>query len=134
MNLMCISGNLGKDCEVKYTPNGKAIGTFSVAIKSGWGDNEKTTWITCKLFGDRAEKLAPYLLKGTKHTFSGEFQLDEWEKDGVKNKMPVLILDKVSLGAKPVADNATPNQMQAQSPDNFSDDIPFMRIQHEYLY
>ncbi|MCP4101104.1 MAG: single-stranded DNA-binding protein, partial [Lentisphaerae bacterium] len=50
--------------EVRHTPNGKSIGEVSVACMSGYGEHEKTSWIRCKLFGDRAVKLSEYLTKG----------------------------------------------------------------------
>lgn len=116
MNIFTVTANLGKDMELRYTPNGKCIGVSSVPVESGYGEHKKTAWVQVKLFGERAEKLAPYLLKGTKHTFSGEFQLDEWEKDGVTNKMPVLIVDKITLGSKlETSQGASKSHLDAQA-------------------
>ena len=49
-----------------------AIASFPLAISSGYGNNQKTSWVTCKLFGKRAEALAQYLLKGVKVAVSGQ--------------------------------------------------------------
>ena len=76
INSMIFTGNVGKDMEVRNTPNGKAIGSFSVAVSQGWGDNKKTSWVNCKMFNERAEKLAPYVLKGTPVTVQGQFVLE----------------------------------------------------------
>ena len=135
INLFIASGNLGRDMEIFFTANGKCIGTFSLPVKSGWGDNEKTSWVRCKLLGDRAEKLSPFLLKGLKVTVTGRFELEEWEKDGVKHSIPCIIVDNVDLPAKndnhTAAPAPTPQQPVAQPKlsqkqlDEFSDNIPF---------
>ena len=59
MNNWNFTGNLGKDAETKTTPSGTSVCTFSVAVKSGYGDNQKTTWANCSLFGKRAESGLP---------------------------------------------------------------------------
>lgn len=59
---------LGKDVELRYTPDGKAVANLALAFnygKKGQDGKKPTQWIDAALFGDRAEKLAPYLLKGT---------------------------------------------------------------------
>lgn len=100
INVMVFSGNCGADMELKYLPSGTAIGTVSVPCKSGWGEKEKTSWITCKVFCDRAEKLAPHITKGSLVTISGRFELEQWERDGVKHSRPVCIVDDIQLAPK----------------------------------
>lgn len=98
MNTWIFTGNLGKDCEIKHTQSGMAVCSFSVAVKSGYGDNAKTTWANCALFGKRAEGGLPqYLVKGAQVCIAGEMYLDEWEKDGVKNKSVKVNVDKLDL-------------------------------------
>lgn len=131
MNICIFSGNLGSDIEVRFTPNGKCIGQFSLPVKQGWGDNEKTSWVRCKLLGDRAEKLAPYLMKGMKVTVSGEFVLEEWESNNEKHSMPCLIVNNVELPPKnsaptPQAKVQSPNkQLTPEEIEALNDDIPF---------
>ena len=98
LNVFTASGNIGKDCESRMTQSGKTIASFSLPVKSGYGENEKTSWVTCKLFGVKAEKLPQYLTKGTKVTVSGEFVLEQWEKDGVKHSMPCVIVNALDFG------------------------------------
>ena len=98
LNVFTASGNIGKDCESRVTPAGKTIAQFSLPVKSGYGENEKTSWVTCKLFGVKAEKLPQYLTKGAKVTVSGEFVLEQWEKDGVKHSMPCVIVNALDFG------------------------------------
>lgn len=125
------SGNLGKDIEVRFTPNGKCIGTFSLPVKSGWGDNEKTSWVRCKVLGNRAEKLQPYLLKGSLVTVTGRFELEEWEQNGTKHSIPCIVVDEIVLPPKDTTRDYPPRQQSkdaALTPeelDALSDDIPF---------
>ena len=97
INVFTASGRLGNDMDLRYTQNSKCIGSFSLPVESGWGDNKKTAWVTCKMFGERAEKLAQYLTKGSQVSVTGSFQLDEWEKDGVKHSRPVIIVNDMQL-------------------------------------
>jgi single-strand DNA-binding protein len=127
INQMVFTGNCGADMEIRHTPKGVAIGTVNVAVTSGWGDNKKTTWVKCTMFKERAEKLAPYLTKGTPVTMSGEFQMDEWtDKEGNARLTPVCMVRDVHFGKK--QEGAAPQQ-QAQKPQQNSnfleDDIPF---------
>ena len=98
MNIFTFTGNLGKDCEVRSTQSGMSVCSFSVAVKSGYGDNQKTTWVSCTLFGKRAEgQLPQYLTKGAQVAISGEAFMDEWQKDGATNKMLKVNVDKLDL-------------------------------------
>ena len=65
-------GNLGRDPEMRYTPNGKPVTKFSVAVshskpdgQGGWVD-EGTDWFRVSVFGDRAERAAEQLRKGNR--------------------------------------------------------------------
>ena len=129
VNVMVFAGNVGSDMEVRVTPKGKAIGTFNVAVNSGWGDNKKTSWVTCKMFNERADKLAPYVKKGMLLTVSGELAVDEWEKDGIKNKLVCCIVKDVQLPTQQQQQPAQQHQVQAavsgMSIAEMDDDIPF---------
>jgi single-strand DNA-binding protein len=97
MNIVIFSGNLGKDLDLRVTPNGKSVGSFPLPVKQGYGQYEKVSWVDCKLLGDRADKLAPYLLKGKPVTVQGEFVSETWEKDGVKHSKPVVIVNNLDM-------------------------------------
>lgn len=129
INVFVFSGNCGGDMEVRFTPNGKAIGAVNVPCKSGWGDNQKTAWIQCKVFGDRAEKLAPYLKKGSPVTVQGRLEIDEWEKDGVKHSRAVCIVDSIQFGSsenQQAPRSEQPSRPQsAQGFNDFDEQIPF---------
>jgi len=132
MNKFIFSGNIGQDVEVRQTNGGKSVANFSVAVKSGWGDNESTTWLRCVIWGKRAEseKLLAKLTKGSRVFGSGEISLREWQdNDGNKQKSLELNIDdiEVMLGGqaqpKPAPQQAAPQQSGL---DDFEDsDIPF---------
>ena len=117
INVFTASGRCGQDMEVRFTPSGKAIGQFSLPVETGYGDSKKTSWVTCKMFGERAEKLAQYITKGAAVTVTGAFQLDEWEKDGVKHSRPCVLVNDIQLppmqqGSQPAAQPQAQQQRQ----------------------
>jgi single-strand DNA-binding protein len=71
-NKIALIGNLGRDAELSYTSSGTALLRFSMAVKSGYGDNEKTAWVSCTLFGARAEALTDHMVKGKLVYVEGE--------------------------------------------------------------
>lgn len=98
MNKFLFTGNLGQDSEVKHTASGTAVLSFSVAVKSGYGERAKTTWVRCALFGKRAEgNLSQYLVKGTQVAVSGELELQEWEGQNGKGAAIAVNVDSIDL-------------------------------------
>ena len=114
INVFTASGRCGQDMEVRVTPAGKAIGQFNLPVETGYGDNKKTSWVTCKVFGERAEKLAQYVTKGSAVTVTGAFQLDEWEKDGVKHSRPCILVNDIQLPPKQQGGQQAPQGQQQQ--------------------
>lgn len=66
------SGFVGRDAECKYTPSGVAVMNFSLAVDTGYGDNKGTLWFRVAVWGERAVKLAPHVVKGTLMWVTGE--------------------------------------------------------------
>ena len=98
MNKFLFTGNLGQDSEVKCTASGTAVLSFSVAVKYGYGDRAKTTWVRCALFGKRAEgNLSQYLVKGAQVAVSGELELQEWEGQNGKGAAIAVNVDSIDL-------------------------------------
>jgi len=138
MNIFNFTGNLGKDSEVKQTAK-SSLCKFSVAVTSGYGDNKKTTWISCLLWGKRAEGALPgYLTKGAQVAITGELSLDEWEHEGKKySQVSVNVSSLDLIGGKQEPRQQQPStasqqQVQEANPqaqpagfDDFDDDIPF---------
>ena len=136
MNVITIAGQLGKDAETRYLPNGDPVASFSVADSQG--KDKPTVWWNCSLFGKRAESLAQYLSKGQAVTVSGTVTEREYtDKNGNQRRsMDVRVNDVALQGGKRDAAPApapSPKPMQpanrgAGGSTGFSDmddDIPF---------
>ncbi|HLG26738.1 MAG TPA: single-stranded DNA-binding protein [Paenisporosarcina sp.] len=87
MNVATISGNLGKEIELRYTPSGKAVAKGSLAVKGSYKDSSgeyPTNWINFIAWGKVAEILTNFTKKGDKLVLSGEIITGSYEKDGKK--------------------------------------------------
>ncbi|QAT69525.1 single-stranded DNA-binding protein [Citrobacter freundii] len=136
INTIIVSGNVGKDAVLRVTPNGKHIASFSIPAKTGFGENEKTSWLNCKMFGAMAEKLSVAVVKGAKVTVSGEFVIEEWTRqDGTAAQTPTILVRDIDLPPRGAPGNDKPRQQKPQQsspapqqnepPMDFDDDIPF---------
>lgn len=128
MNVFTGTGNLTKDAEMRFTSDGTAVASFSVAISAGYGKNEKTSYLNCSLFGKRGEAIAQYLLKGTKIAVTGEIYTNEYEtKDKTLkqslncNVQAVTLLGKKEPSEPKEASKANNHQPQPEDDEN----IPF---------
>lgn len=79
MKSITIAGRLGKDSVKRTTQNGDSVLSFSVAVDDGYGENKRTLWFDCSLWGKRADALAKYLVKGTAVAVSGDLSTREHE-------------------------------------------------------
>lgn len=137
INVYTFSGNIGRDAEVGATKGGTSVCRFSVAVSSGFGDKEVTTWVECSIFGKRAEgKLPQYLKKGSVVVVSGEPTLDKWVgKDGTERTSLKVLVNSVDPlfkandrgGDANNGGNNQPAQKSNSAPQSdFEDsDIPF---------
>lgn len=137
MNSLTLTGNLGRDCETRFLSDGKAVVSFSVGDSQG--KDKPAIWWNCSMFGERGERVAPYLLKGQTVTVIGTVTEREYtNKDGQKVKaMDVRVNDLALQGGKresaPSASrpqNAAPRAPQKPAGSGFDDlddgsDIPF---------
>lgn len=80
MNKVILVGNLVKDMEVKAGKNFD-IGRFTLAVNEGYGDNQKTYFIPCSIFGDRVDNLQKYLIKGAKILVDGSIYYENYKDD-----------------------------------------------------
>lgn len=95
------AGRIGKDGEQRYSPDGKAVVNFSVAVDYFQKGEKKTQWTSCSIWGDRAEKLAQYLVKGTMVAVTGTATIREWSKDDKHGvSLDVFVNDLVLCGSK----------------------------------
>ena len=97
-----IIGNLGRDPEMRYTPTGKPVTQFSVAVNQSTKNQqtgewiEETDWFRVSVFGDRAERAAEQLRKGNRVFVEGRFKTREFEgNDGQKRTSLDVVADNV---------------------------------------
>ena len=104
-----IIGNLGRDPEMRYTPNGRPVTQFSVAVNQSEPrpadrrvDDEETDWFRVTVWGDRAERAAEQFRKGNQVFVEGRFRTREYEaQDGQKRTSLEITADNViSLDAR----------------------------------
>lgn len=121
-----IIGNLGRDAEIKTSDAGSNRLVFSVADTVGWGENQKTQWVNCTLFGKRADSLIKYMLKGTKVVIFGEVSVREYEdKNGCNRWSLDCVVSDVVLAGKPKSDSAPAAAAPKKESSVDEDDIPF---------
>ena len=97
MNKLIIKGNLTKDIDVKTTSNGALVGEFTVANNERVGENEVTTFIKCVMFGERVEKICPYLLKGAKVLVDGRLEVKTVVNDQLYNTYVSLYVNELDI-------------------------------------
>jgi single-strand DNA-binding protein len=124
VNRVIIIGNLGKDPEVRYTQDGKAVASLTVATSESWKDQqgqvqEKTEWHRISIFGKLAEIAGEYLKKGSQAYFEGKLQTRKWtNKEGQDQYTTEIVLDPFNgvmqmLGGK--SEGAPQQQAQRQT-------------------
>jgi single-strand DNA-binding protein len=80
MKSVTIAGNIGKkDAVTRTTGGGDKVTSWSVAVEDRQGQEKRTIWFDCSLWGKRGESLAQYLTKGGKVAVSGELSTREHE-------------------------------------------------------
>ena len=96
LNKVLIIGNVGKEPEMRFTPSGKPVVSFSVAVNSKLGETESTEWFNIVAWDKLAETCNQYLTKGQQVFIEGRLQTRSWEdKDGAKHYKTEIIANKV---------------------------------------
>lgn len=149
INKVILIGNLGRDPEVRYTPNGVAVATLALATSDSWKDKqsgetvERTEWHRVVMFARLGEIAGEYLRKGSKVYIEGRLQTRKWQdKNSGQDRYTTEIvgenmqmLDGKGANAAPgvmdSAQHAGSREESATAPaagpatDSFDDDIPF---------
>jgi len=143
INKVIIVGTLGKDPEIRYTSDGKAVANVSVATSEKWTDKatgqkqEKTEWHRIVAFGRLAEIIGEYLSKGSQVYFEGKLQTRKWQDQNGQDRYTTEIVanDMQMLGGRQQNNQQQTQNHQANSNGSpnygdFDDDIPFMRLHY----
>ena len=136
VNKVILVGRLGRDPELRYTPDGTAVANFSVATSDEWKDRntgekrERTEWHRIVAWRRLAEICGEYLHKGSLVYVEGRLQTRSWEdRDGNKRwtteviALGMQMLDRTGKSAEAAStDERFPTEEPIDTPD---DDIPF---------
>ena len=155
VNKVILVGNLGKDPETRYMPNGKAVTNFTVATSESWKDKqtgeqrEQTEWHNIVMYDRLAEIAAEYLKKGSQVYLEGKLRTRKWQdKEGKERYTTEIRADTMQMlgsrsgGGEPRGDSRgdprepmmEPKSGDAKAPaakkpagkfDDMEDDIPF---------
>jgi single-strand DNA-binding protein len=107
LNKILLIGHLGKDPEIRYTPDGAAVASFSIATSENFTDKngtrqERTEWHSVKAFGKLADICKQYLVKGRQIYIEGRIQTREYtDREGVKRRFTEVIANQmIMLGSR----------------------------------
>lgn len=117
MNFVILTGRLTKTPELKKTPTGSTVLSFSLAVDRG--DKARTTdFIRCEAWGKTADFIAKYFDKGSPVEINGALRVDKYEKDG---RMVELVKVLVNNAAFPIRTNNSPDTTEREKTANAGD-------------
>lgn len=105
-NQVTLMGNLTRDPDLRQTPNGQSVCSFSLALNRSYKDKndqwqDATDYVDVVAWGPLGERVAQYVTKGRPVLVSGRLQSRQWEQDGQKrNKLEVVASDVTFLGGR----------------------------------
>lgn len=132
-NKVILIGNLTKDPELRYTPNGTAVASFPIAInrryKQGDELRDEVCYIDIVVFGKQAENCGQYLTKGNGIIVDGRLQQRRWEtEDGQKRSKHEVVAQSVRFLSKKgdsSKDNTLDDAVSPSQSDTADSDVPF---------
>lgn len=154
LNLCQFIGRLGRDPEIRFSPDGKAMATLSLACGQSWKSKdtgekqEKTEWVRIVSFGKLAETIGEYMRKGSQMYISGRIQTRKYQdKDGADKYVTEIVANEMQMlggrrdgaegggeqGSPPISDKPSASAEAyrkasggaAKGGNEFDDDIPF---------
>ncbi len=125
-----ITGNITRDPELRTTPSGSQVCSFSVAVNRNYKDSsgeskEDVSFIDCSAWGKAAEIISQYAKKGTGILVSGRLDQRSWEKDGQKHsRVEIVVEDFNFLGGGSNSNSAGTSNSASTSDEAAPADIP----------
>lgn len=112
MNSVNITGRVGGEVDLRYTPGGKAVAQLTLAVDDGWGEHKKTAWIGVTLWGATAELAKKAVQKGDRIGISGRLSQEEWEdKEGKKQRKTKVTCESMDLYEPKRESSGTPDAL-----------------------
>ena len=96
INTVCISGNLANDPNPRKVKDYQVV-SFSLAVNEGFGDKKRVSFVNCEAWGKLGDTIVNNLSKGSRVGITGRLQQDRWEKDGKKESMLKVVVEKVEF-------------------------------------
>lgn len=130
-NRVILAGNLTRDPELRYTPNGTAVASFSIAVnrrfKTENENREETSFFDIVFFGKRAEVIGEYLKKGRPVLVEGRLQQRRWETDEGQKRSKIEVVGESFefLGSGRGQEGSGGSHRDGDAPDFDDSDIPF---------
>lgn len=132
VNKVILLGNLGRDPELRYTPNGSPVANFTLATNEVWKDKEgnkqeHTEWHRIVIFGKLAEIAGEYLRKGRQVYIEGSIRSRTYkDRDGNDKSTTEIRADSLVMIGKPEGGTSEGARTTSEKPPEYSDeDIPF---------
>jgi single-strand DNA-binding protein len=131
VNKVILVGNLGKDPEVRHTPQGQTVANFSIATSESWNDKtgqkqERTEWHRIVVWGKLAELCSKYLSKGRQVYIEGKLQTRAWDdKEGQKRYTTEVIANTIQFLSSGAGAGAGAGRDYDQGPSNGGGEDPF---------
>lgn len=116
LNKVILIGNLTRDPELRYTPNGTPVASFGIAVNRRFKDREDVTYVNIVVWSKLAELCGDFISKGSPVAIDGRLQSRSWEtEDGGKRSVLEVVAENVQfLGRKP-AERETGQTSQSNS-------------------
>jgi single-strand DNA-binding protein len=127
LNKVMIIGNLGRDPEMRYTPSGRPVTTFSVATSRSWNTSEgerrvETEWFNVVAWSSLAEICKQYLTKGQQVYIEGRLQTRQWDdSDGNKHTSVEIVANEMII----LGDRRETNESGTEEEGLNDDEFPF---------
>lgn len=127
MNRIIIKGRIAREIEIRQTQTGKSVGSFSVAVDKGFGENKSADFFRVQAWEKTADFVSKYFSKGKEILIEGRMESREYEKDGQKNLVWELIAERVEFcgGAREAAPPAGQPPISGGAPADDDDPYPF---------
>ena len=127
LNKVQLIGNLGADPETRFTPSGKQVTMFSIAINRKWRDAEgeqksATEWVNIETWGGLAEICGNYLKKGSLVYIEGRLQTDRYEVEGEKRRKTKVVAREMQMLDR------KPSEGEPEATTTEEDEMPFQAI------
>jgi len=120
MNNVNIIGRVGGEVELRYTPSGKSVAQLTLAVDDGWGENKKTVWVGCTLWGATADLAKKAVQKGDRLGITGHLSQEEWEdKSGKKQRKTKVTCESMHL-IEPKRDSVPPSDREGYQNPHYS--------------